>query len=79
MDGVRTMASNTVNGPCNHKDLYLWHRGSVYIYSADVLAGGIVLAYVAYEGEGTQESVGVESQREKEVVYNAPSTRNGGL
>ena len=21
-------ASNTVNGPCNHKDLYLWHRGS---------------------------------------------------
>ena len=22
-------ASNTVNGPCNHKDLYLWHRGSV--------------------------------------------------
>ena len=21
--------SNTVNGPCNHKDLYLWHRGSI--------------------------------------------------
>ena len=23
--------SNTVNGPCNHKDLYLWHRGSIYV------------------------------------------------
>ena len=21
--------SNTVNGPCNHKDLYVWHRGSI--------------------------------------------------
>ena len=21
--------SNTVNGPCNHKDVYLWHRGSI--------------------------------------------------
>ena len=26
-------ASNTVNGPCNHKDLYLWHRGSIIHYA----------------------------------------------
>ena len=41
----------------------------IYIYYADVLAGGNILAYAAYEGEGTHESVGEAHTQRGELAH----------